>query len=305
MHHKSSNLEGASAKERNGVFYKPPSGSRKISSFFHRAIEPRSPPPRLDAQSLPPTPLLTSRSVDASRQKPVTLRIPESALQERCEILNRPLDTELYRFRSRDPVFIYFDTETTGLQSNSDQVIELAAIVDSHQIESLPDECRQLQSVFQTLIKPQCEITDGAYQVHRISEQMLESAPSFADAYGNFLNWVQQWRDRSQRDVLLVAYGASFDVSMLLNNNQRCSGVNAKLMPLERVRFACMLTAVRDLHGIQVNLKLHQVLKKFCARERIVFQEHRALPDSRMAMRLAHHMPDNELIYRELVRGSF
>lgn len=289
-----------------GVIRKPSNGARSIQSFFHPKVSTASPLPVKNKASLPPTPALETRVLSP---EPAPKRANVQTQQHQSQVpRNRERDTPLYRFREHDPVFIYFDTETTGLLRNRDQVIEIAAQVDTHQLELLCEQtpaCRVLPASFETLIRPSVEVSEGARRVHHISDKMLESQQNFQEVYPVFLQWLEAWRDVSRRDILLVAYFASFDIEMLTEEQRRAHGPQAAVMPLERVRFACLLEAVRDLHHVHCNQKLHQVLKRFGALETVVAQEHRALSDCKLAMRLVHIMPDNELIYRELAHSAF
>lgn len=277
--------------------------TRTIHSFFHPKVSTAAPLPAKNKASLPPPPALETRvlSPEPAPRRTEPKREPELPR-------NRERDTPLYRFREHDPVFVYFDTETTGLLRNRDQVIELAAAVDTHQLQLLhqqkPD-ASALPPSFSSLIRPSVQVSDGARRVHRISDHMLQTERNFNEVYDRFLDWLQRWRDTTGRDILLVAYFASFDIEMLAEERRRSGGHAAAVMPLDRVRFACLLEAVRGIHGVHCGQKLHEVLKRFGALESVVAQEHRALADCKLAMRLAHIMPDNELLYRELAHSSF
>lgn len=290
------------APNESGVVMRK-STTRHINSFFHPKLSTAAPLPAKNKASLPPTPALETRVLSP---EPAPNRV---AIRRSPEVpRNRERDTPLYRFREHDPVFVYFDTETTGLLRNRDQIIELAAAVDTNQLELLHQQkptCNNLPVVFSSLIRPSVEVSEGARRMHRISDQMLQTERNFNEVYDSFLDWLQRWRDTTGRDILLVAYFASFDLEMLTEERRRSGGPAASVMPLHRVRFACLLEAVRGIHGVHCNQKLHQVLKRFGALESVVAQEHRALSDCKLAMRLAHIMPDNELLYRELAHSSF
>lgn len=235
----------------------------------------------------------------------------------------RARDTPTYAFRSNDPLFVFFDTETTGLREVQNQVVELAACVDTKQLEWLLSFCpasaeekqrlraiEQLPREFQTLVRPDVEITAGAFKVHRISKQMVAEAPHFGDAYNAFLGWLQRWQQATNLAVLLVAHNASFDVSVLVDERQFAHGWSTCVMPLERVSFACTLQAIQ-LYGLSGSKKLAELAKRYVlpclpAAERAqMMQSHRALADAKLCMLLVQCMPDNEIFYQELLAQKF
>ncbi len=69
---------------------------------------------------------------------------------------------------------IYYDTETTGVRSDKDRIIEIAAFD--------PKEERS----FVQLVNPQCPIPPEATSIHNISDEMVASAAPFADVGQEF-----------------------------------------------------------------------------------------------------------------------
>ncbi len=72
---------------------------------------------------------------------------------------------------------IYYDTETTGVRSDKDRIIELAAYD--------PIEDRS----FCKLINPGCPIPPEASAVHHITDEMVKAAPSFGEVGRAFLEF--------------------------------------------------------------------------------------------------------------------
>lgn len=283
----------------NGVFQKPKIGqNQRIQSFFHKATTPRSPPPMSKRNSIPPTPALENRSLSAGN----TSITPKA---ENCVPLDRQRDTPLYIFRPRDPLFVYFDTETTGTTRGKDQIVELAGRIDVHQLEQLQLPAHDLALEFTQLVKPQVEISPSALVMHQINSEMLESEADFQIVFSAFNHWLQRWHELTNRDILLVAYNASFDVNMLMDEVQRVKGNQSKVFEQKHIRFACLMQSISSLFHLSSHLKLVQALRRFGALELTIFQKHRALNDCNMSMRLVHLIPDNELIYRELAHSSF
>lgn len=100
---------------------------------------------------------------------------------------------------------IFYDTETTGVRPDKDRVIEIAAY----------DPVRNLN--FEKLVNPGCPIPPDATAIHHITNEMVASAPSFAQVGAEFI-------DFCQGDVVLIAHNNdSFDLHFLRNEFQRHS----------------------------------------------------------------------------------
>ncbi|MEW6057882.1 MAG: exonuclease domain-containing protein [Bdellovibrionota bacterium] len=97
---------------------------------------------------------------------------------------------------------VAWDTETTGVSSYSDYIIEVGAIAF--------DEDFELRR-FETLAKPPVLIPAGATKIHGISDEMVAHAPRIFEGlaqFSEFLSFVGQPR-------FLVAHNAGFDVGMV------------------------------------------------------------------------------------------
>lgn len=90
--------------------------------------------------------------------------------------------------------WVILDTETTGLGSE-DQICQIAAI-DS-----------QGNTVIDTLVKPTIAISSQASAIHKITDEMVENAPSFPEVF------MQLWEAIGDRG--LVIYNAPFDTRMI------------------------------------------------------------------------------------------
>lgn len=97
--------------------------------------------------------------------------------------------------------FTIFDTETTGLNSQSgDRVVELAAL-------RVKGEKRI--ATFETLVNPSREISAGAFAVNKITPQMLENAPKIELVLPKFLEFIL--------GSYLCSYNAEFDLNFIKN----------------------------------------------------------------------------------------
>ena len=97
--------------------------------------------------------------------------------------------------------FTIFDTETTGLEpASGDRIVEIAAI--RFKGKEKIDE-------FQTLVNPGRKISEAAFAVNKITEDMLKSAPRIEEVMPGFLGFIKA--------SCLCSYNAGFDLDFLNN----------------------------------------------------------------------------------------
>ena len=94
---------------------------------------------------------------------------------------------------------ILLDTETTGLSSVKDKIIEIACIeIDDH----IPTGNK-----FHVFLNPEMEISQGAYETHGITSEFLADKPKFKDIAKEFQEFVNEKK--------LVIHNADFDLAFL------------------------------------------------------------------------------------------
>lgn len=94
---------------------------------------------------------------------------------------------------------VLLDTETTGLSSVNDKIIEIACIeIDDH----IPTGKK-----FHVFLNPEMEISQGAYETHGISKEFLIDKPKFKNISEDFLKFIGQKK--------LVIHNAEFDLAFL------------------------------------------------------------------------------------------
>lgn len=133
--------------------------------------------------------------------------------------------TEFFSDNVSNIRFVAFDTETTGVSTSSDQIVEIAAIAFDEEFE---------HRRFQTLVKPSIPIPSSALRIHGISDDMVVCAPRAAEAlprFFEFLSWTGSPR-------VLVAHNANFDVGMVYGEARR---MDRALEGCEIVIDSCML----------------------------------------------------------------
>jgi DNA polymerase III epsilon subunit-like protein len=153
--------------------------------------------------------------------------------------------------------YVVFDTETTGLDLEKSDIIELSAarIVD-----------RKIDDVFTSLIQTSQVIPSEAYAINHISKELLdkEGLPA-SDVFGAFRTFIGD-------SVLIAHNGLCFDFPMLLFAFRRCGLPIPPCPLLDTVILAS--TYLKTETG-----RFH--LKDLCAAYHIVNPEaHRALSDT-------------------------
>lgn len=98
---------------------------------------------------------------------------------------------------------IFYDTETTGTNSETDYIIELAAF----------DPVNNL--TFEELIKPLAPIPAGATAIHGITDQMVSEKPSFGEIGKKFIEFC------SGPVVLIAHNNDGFDKLFIQNEFKR------------------------------------------------------------------------------------
>ncbi|AEJ19177.1 PolC-type DNA polymerase III [Gracilinema caldarium] len=96
------------------------------------------------------------------------------------------------------PVFIAFDTETTGLEPKTDKIVEIGAV----KFDRLGIIGR-----FSVLINPGIPMPAEAARVNGITDEMLRKQPPIEEVLPDFLRFIGKG--------ILVAHNAPFDVSFI------------------------------------------------------------------------------------------
>jgi len=128
---------------------------------------------------------------DASAQRPLVFDFELVTGTEHRDLTDTPL---------RSLSYVVFDTETTGLLPDKDEVVQIGAvrIVNGRRIEG---------EVFDTLVNPGRPIPPTSTKVHGISDDMVQGAPGMAVAGARFRQFA--------KEAVLVAHNAPFDMAFL------------------------------------------------------------------------------------------
>jgi DNA polymerase-3 subunit epsilon len=94
--------------------------------------------------------------------------------------------------------YILIDIETTGLSTEWDEIIEIAALKIKQD---------KIVDTFSSLVKPQFEIDEFITELTGISNQDLENAPSLIDVLPLFKDFISS--------SFLIGYNVNFDINFL------------------------------------------------------------------------------------------
>lgn len=107
--------------------------------------------------------------------------------------------------RLSDLSFVVFDTETTGLSTTSDMVIQIGAvrIYNGRRIDG---------EIFDLYVNPERPIPSASTKVHGITDEMVNGAPLFPKAAEKF--------HRFSKNAVLVAHNAPFDLAFFKRDGE-------------------------------------------------------------------------------------
>ena len=94
--------------------------------------------------------------------------------------------------------FISFDLETTGLDTNKNEIIEIAAV---------KFKGGEYHSEFSTLVKPKNDIAKSITKITNITNSMVSNAPLIEEVLDDFINFVNHGN--------LIAHNIDFDLGFI------------------------------------------------------------------------------------------
>lgn len=147
---------------------------------------------------------------------------------------------------------IYYDTETTGVRSESDRIVEFAAY----------DPEREL--TFSTLINPGISIPSEASAIHGITNEMVQNAPSFAEVGAALVAFCEG-------EIVLAAHNNdAFDALFLKHEFKRAELELPPFPMLDTLKWARKYRPDLPRHSLQYLRQVFGIAEN---------QAHRALDD--------------------------
>ncbi len=150
------------------------------------------------------------------------------------------------------PCYLVLDLETTGGSPVHDRITEIAAV----RVEGGQEVAR-----WSTLVNPGTTISSFIQNLTGISNQMVRTAPAFAEVAPRLLELLD--------GAVLVAHNARFDHGFLLNEFARLE-IALRVKTLCTVRLSRRLYPQQRSHGLDALMQRHGLTSK---------QRHRAMGD--------------------------
>lgn len=104
----------------------------------------------------------------------------------------------------RKETFICLDCESTGLETKTDRIVEIAACAFTFD---------QILTRYETLIDPECEIPQTSQDIHKISREMIQGKPKIAEVLPDLLKMIQ--------GHILIGHGITFDITLIAAEAKR------------------------------------------------------------------------------------
>ncbi len=161
---------------------------------------------------------------------------------------------------------IFYDTETTGINSKKDRIIEIAAF------DPLLDKS------LVRLVNPECPIPAEASAIHGITDDMVKDEPTF-DVIG------QEFIDFCQGDVVLIAHNNdNFDIHFLRMEFGRADVEMPDWKFLDSLKWARKYRPDLPRHSLQFLREMYGITAN---------QAHRALDDVDILYKIFSLMVDD------------
>lgn len=154
--------------------------------------------------------------------------------------------------------FIAFDTETTGLSSTTDRIIEIGAV--KFDKDGIKDK-------FETLINPQKPIPPECTEINHITNEMVKDAPHAEEALKNFSSFI--------KDGILIAHNVNFDLNFINEELSRAKLPETKNKALDTLTFVRWAYPLLGKYNLQLMARLMNI---------DVTEAHRAYDDARVCM---------------------
>ena len=141
------------------------------------------------------------------------------------ELLKKKLKDKEVLFLFDDPPedeYVVFDTETTGLNPKTDDILSIGAVKIKQNIILLKDR-------FYTIVKPEREINEETIKIHGLRKKDLENGIPVEKAIKEFLKFI------GSRP--LVGYYIDFDVAMINKYTKKIIGIP---LPNEKIEVSGM-----------------------------------------------------------------
>lgn len=147
---------------------------------------------------------------------------------------------------------IFYDTETTGLDSNVDRIIEIAAFDSKN------------NKTFCKLVNPNMPIPKESIAISNITDEMVKDAPTFDQIISEFVQFC------SNDSVLIAHNNDSFDIHFLKKEFERAKILMPNWIFFDTLKWARKYRPDLPRHSLQYLREIYNIPAN---------QAHRALDD--------------------------
>ncbi len=102
-------------------------------------------------------------------------------------------------------IFVCIDCESTGLDTDKDRVVEVAAARFTFD---------KILNQYETLVNPECPIPQISQDIHNISAEMVADKPKIGEVLPGLLKMIE--------GHIIIGHGITFDISLLAAEAKRC-----------------------------------------------------------------------------------
>lgn len=128
---------------------------------------------------------------------------------------------------------IYYDLETTGVDTAKDRIVEIAAYDP------------ELNRTFEHFVNPGCLIPPETTAIHNITNEMVKDAPSFAEIGKAFIEFCEG-------DVVLIAHNnESFDSQFLRHESKRHEVIVPNFSMIDSLKWSRKYRSDLPRHNLQ------------------------------------------------------
>lgn len=178
---------------------------------------------------------------------------------------------------------VVLDTETTGLISGKDRIVEIACI---ELVNHFPTK-----KEFHQFINPDgVKVTSGAFETHGYTDEFLSTKPKFKDIAKDFLEFI--------KDKKLIIHNADFDVGMINFELKKLS-----LAPIDKSQIIDTLKLAKEKLGGGSSVSLDALCKKFKI-DYSLREKHTALLDCKLLAQVYIELIDKRELLLDLNDSS-
>lgn len=186
---------------------------------------------------------IPEHKIELSNEKVLRNKEIDNPIDENCKRITK--SNKIEKLKN----FIVIDTETTGLKTGGNDIIEICAIkfIDFKPVEK-----------FHTYLKPRKPITSEITEINHITNEMVENAPTFSQIKNDLQNYIKGYP--------LVAHNAPFDMRFL-----HVSGLD--LTEHTNIVFDTLKLSKEKIRDYENNKLDSYSLESVCEEQHIVFSD--------------------------------